>query len=95
VVYDGFDGRIGIMRNIVTTKVTQGGRIVIPAEMRKLLEIEVGESVNLEVDDDSLRISSSRAALRRLQNRLRKLVPEGVSLVDELIAERKREAENE
>jgi AbrB family looped-hinge helix DNA binding protein len=94
-MYNGVDRGIAIMRNIVTTKVTQGGRIVIPAEMRKQLEIEVGESVNLEMDDDSLRISSSRAALRRLQNRLRKLVPEGVSLVDELIAERKREAENE
>jgi AbrB family looped-hinge helix DNA binding protein len=83
------------MRHIVTTKVAHGGRIVIPAEIRKQLEIEVGENVNLEVENGSLRVTSSRAALRRLQDRLRKFVPEGVSLVDELIADRKEEAANE
>lgn len=83
------------MRQIVTTRVTQGGRIVIPAEIRRQLEIEVGENVNLEVEDGSLRITSSRAALHRLQRRFKKLVPDGVSLVDELIAERRRDAANE
>jgi AbrB family looped-hinge helix DNA binding protein len=81
--------------HIVKTKVTQGGRIVIPVEMRKQLGIEVGENVNLEMEDDSLRITTRQAALRRIQANLRKIVPEGVSLVDELIADRRKEAENE
>lgn len=80
---------------IIKTRVTQGGRIVIPAEMRKQLGIEIGENVNLELKSDSLKITTGQAALRRIQNSLKNLVPEGVSLVDELIDERRKEAENE
>ncbi|MEO7659955.1 MAG: AbrB/MazE/SpoVT family DNA-binding domain-containing protein [Pyrinomonadaceae bacterium] len=83
------------MKQTVKTKVTQGGRIVIPVEMRKQLGIEVGENVNLELDNGSLRITTRRAALGRIQASLRTIVPEGISLVDELIADRRREAENE
>lgn len=83
------------MRQIVTAKVAHGGRILIPAEIRRQLEMEIGENVNLEVENGSLRITSSRAALRRLQRRFKKLVPDGVSLVDELIAERRSDAANE
>jgi AbrB family looped-hinge helix DNA binding protein len=35
------------MQTIIKTKVNQGGRIVIPAEMRKHLGIEIGEEINL------------------------------------------------
>lgn len=80
---------------IVKTRVTQGGRIVIPADMRKRLGIEIGETVNIEETGDSFKVTTSRAALRRIQNSLKGRVPEGVSLVDELIADRRREAENE
>lgn len=85
------------MRNmqIVRTKVTQGGRIVIPADLRKQLGIEIGANVNLELQADSLKVSTGHAALRRIQNSLKGRIPEGVSLVDELIADRRREAENE
>jgi len=78
------------------TKVTDGGRVVIPAEIRKRTGIEIGETVNIEVDEDeSVRISSRKRALRRAQEEFRKRVPTGRSLVDELIAERRREAANE
>ena len=83
------------MREIVKTKVTQGGRIVIPAEMRRELGIEVGETVNLSVQDRSIRIISQREGIRRAQALVRKKVPKGISLVDELIADRRREAANE
>ena len=83
------------MRQIVTAKIAQGGRILIPAEMRRQLDMEIGENVNLEVENGSLKVTSSRAALSRLQRRLKKFVPEGVSLVDELIVERRRDAANE
>ena len=36
-----------------------------------------------------------QAAVRRAQDMLRQLVPEGVSLVDELIEDRRREVEEE
>ena len=81
---------------IVTTKMTEGGRIVIPAEMRRRLGFKVGETFTLEIDkDDSIRISSREQSLRRAQELFRKHVPEGVSVVDEFIAERRTEAEGE
>jgi AbrB family looped-hinge helix DNA binding protein len=83
------------MQTFVKTKVTQGGRIVIPAEMRKQLGIEIGEDVNLSMEDDSLRILTQKQSIRKAQELFRKFVPEGISIVDELIADRRKEAEND
>jgi len=80
---------------IVRTKVTQGGRVVIPADMRRKLGIEIGSEVNLTLDGNSVRILTQKESIRRAQALFRKLVPEDVSLADELIAERRREAANE
>jgi hypothetical protein len=41
------------------------------------------------------RVAAQREAVRRLQAKMRETVPEGRSLVDELIAERRAEAGNE
>lgn len=83
------------MGDVVRTKVTQGGRIVIPAEMRRRLGIEIGDDVSVAVDNGSLRIRTQKESIKRAQELVRKFVPEGVSLVDELIAERRREAADE
>jgi len=83
------------MENIVRTKVTQGGRIVIPADMRRRLGIEIGEDVSITLDGESLRILTQKESIKRAQALVRKFVPDGVSLVDELIADRRREAANE
>jgi AbrB family looped-hinge helix DNA binding protein len=78
--------------NAVRTKIGEGGRIVIPAAYRRALGLKVGDSVTLVLDDDQLRLTTRRAAIKRAQRILRQYVPEGVSLVDELIAERRGEA---
>ena len=83
------------MQTIIKTKVTQGGRIVIPAEMRKQLGIEIGEDVNLSLEEDSMRISTGKLALKRIRQIAQTVVNNGDSVVDELIAERRKEAENE
>lgn len=85
----------GIMGVNIRTRVTQGGRIVIPAEMRKQLGIEIGDDVSLSVQDGSVNISSSKSALERLRRLAQTVVKENVSVVDELIADRRRESENE
>ena len=79
----------------VRTKVTHGGRIVIPAEMRKQLGIEIGEDVNLSLEDGSVHISTSKNALERLRKLAQTVAEDNISVVDELIADRRREAENE
>ncbi len=71
------------------------GRIVIPVEMREALGIKPGDSVDISVKDYEVRISTMRSRIRRAQERARKYIPEGVSLSDELIAERREAAKNE
>ena len=76
-------------------KIGPGGRIVIPARFRDQLGVKPGDTVWLEVVDEQLRITSIRQAIRHAQDLVRQYVPEGVSLVDELIAERRAEAERD
>lgn len=83
--------------NIQKGKMVSGGRIQVPADVRKALELSDGDSLIMEVVDDELRIRSLNASIRRIQEMLKPYRPkEGEMLVsDELIADRRREAENE
>jgi AbrB family looped-hinge helix DNA binding protein len=71
------------------------GRIVIPASIREALGMDVGDSVVFRVKDDELLISTVRNRLRRAQEWARKVIPPGVSLADELSAERREAARHE
>ena len=79
----------------ISTKIGEGGRIVIPKGIRNAIGAEIGDSVTLSVENNSLQITTRKEALRRLQALVRKNVPPGVSLVDELIRERREEAARE
>ena len=46
-------------------------------------------------DDDEIKLVTPEATARKIQAAVRKFVPEGVSLVDELLKERRREAAHE
>ena len=76
-------------------KVANGGRFVVPQDVRRSLGIEVGQNVSYHVSDGQLVITTPQAALRRLQDLVKGSVPEGVSIVDELIRERREEAGRE
>ncbi len=72
-----------------------GGRVVIPAALREAMEVEEGDAILAWVEDGELHLLSPRVGARQAQAMLKGLLPEGVSLADELIAERRREAEAE
>lgn len=76
-------------------QVAPDGRVVIPAAYRSLLGIDGGGPVLLVREEGELRLLSRDAAVRRAQQMVAKYVPKKVSLVDELIAERRREAARE
>ena len=76
-------------------KIIDGGKLVIPAKSRRQLGIAVGDTVIVEVTEGELRVRSRNAALANARRMMRQLVPDGVSLVDELIAERRAEAARE
>jgi bifunctional DNA-binding transcriptional regulator/antitoxin component of YhaV-PrlF toxin-antitoxin module len=76
-------------------RIAPGGRVVIPADFRKALGVEIGDDMVMELTNGELRLRSFDAALKRVQEIVRKYVPEGVSLADELIRERREEAARE
>lgn len=79
----------------VRTRLNENGRIVIPAAIREAVGLKRGQDVVLWAEKGEVRISSPMARMRRAQEIVRKYVPEGISLADELIAERREEAARE
>ena len=70
------------------------GRIVIPAQFREALEIFPGEILIARVEDGRLVLEKREQILARLQDTFTQ-ASRGVSLVDELIADRREEARRE
>jgi AbrB family looped-hinge helix DNA binding protein len=83
------------MKRQSRARVSAGGRIVIPASFRKVLGINSGDEVVLRIKDDELRISTLKARIEHAQRLVRRHVKPGTSLVDELIADRRRAAARE
>ena len=79
----------------MTVRVADGGRIVIPAEVRERLGLKVGTDLVMTVTDDHVTLMNVKAARRRARRRVRRYVPPDVSLSEELMAERRKEAARE
>ena len=93
--YEGSRERSSARPLGLSVQVKEGGRLVLPAEIRAALGIDEGDTLVAQIKDDEVRLFTRDTALKRLQEYMRKLVPPGVSLVDELIAERRKEAQKE
>lgn len=70
------------------------GRLVIPAPLRRALNLMPGEQLVARQVGEGLLLERRATVERRLQERFR-CVPAGVSLVEELIRERRTEAAQE
>lgn len=77
------------------TKLEADGRVAIPQAFWWALGLKESDSVMISMDGDAIRLMSLPASIRRAQELVRRFVPEGVSLVDELLAERREEAKRE
>ena len=80
---------------MISMKMSEGGRVVIPVEIRRELGLKDGDTVMWELGDGEARLTTKAARIKRAQALVRKHVPAGVSLSAELIAERRREARRE
>lgn len=79
----------------VRVKISEGGRIVIPADFRRRLGVSIGDDVIVRLEDCTLRVFTVREGIRQAQEILRPYLPKDRSLADELIAERRAEAARE
>ena len=79
----------------VRTRMGEKGRLVIPAALREAMGMADGDVLDMRVVDGELRIATMRERLRRAQEHVKALVPPGVSLADELSAERREAAKYE
>jgi len=83
------------MKSEARMRINENGRVVIPAPFRKRLGINIGDELVLRIENDELRITTLKRNLERAQRLVRKHVKPGVSLVGELIRERREAARNE
>ena len=73
-----------------------GGRVLIPAAARAALGVQEGDVLVASMAAGELRLMSMATAVKRAQALVRQHLPVGSpSMVDELIAERRRENERE
>ena len=75
-------------------RIDRQGRIAIPAELRRSLDLRPGEELVARARDGQLVLEKREAIERRLLSWLSSIPPE-VSLVDELIADRREAARRE
>jgi len=79
----------------IALRIGPQGRLVIPAALRRELALAPGDTLMARVESRRLVLESREQILRRLREELRGAVPEGVSMVDELIAERREDARHD
>ena len=68
---------------------------MVPIKLRNALNIKVGDQVVMRLEKDSIRLIPVQQAVSLAQNVVRQYVPQGISLVDELIKARREEARGE
>ncbi len=76
-------------------KVDAAGRIIVPAEARSLLGIRPGDTLIVSYQADGLQVKTREQITRETQDYFCSLAPADRILSDELIQERRREAEAE
>ena len=80
------------MKKATRVRVDKNGEVRIPVSLRRAMGIHVGDEVLLRIEDDELRLSTLKRRIERAQRFVRQHVKPGMSMVDELIAERREAA---
>ena len=78
-----------------TVHVSSGGRVVIPAKLRKAIGLRTGDAVIIRLTKDGLVMTTPERAVRAAQSLVKEYVPGDQRLAEQLIAERRDEAKQE
>lgn len=77
------------------TEMHKSGRITIPVALRNEFGLTEGSKLIIRKENDEIKLVTQKQALEEARRLLRQYIPESVSLVDELINERRAEAARE
>lgn len=80
---------------MAVAKVSEGGRVVIPAELREKYGLGVGATVVWAEDEHGLTLSSHSASIRRAQAIVARYKRPGVDEVEEFLRDKRAEAQRE
>lgn len=75
-------------------KLIKGGKLVIPAELRRELGLSDGDTLVVEREGDSIVIKTGKQVLREIQADMKRLIMHPFT-VDDFLAERRAEAARE
>ena len=81
--------------NELTVSVAENGRVVLPAGLRRRLNVLRGGTIVIREEDGRLLLESVDDAIGRAQALIRKFAPDVTGVVDEFLSERRVEAERE
>jgi AbrB family looped-hinge helix DNA binding protein len=76
-------------------KLDTRGRVVVPAALRRALDLQPGDELIIRVEDGELRLSTRRQALARARRMIRRYIPNDEDLTQGLINDRRAAAEQE
>ena len=79
----------------VRLQLAENGRVVIPAHVRRELGVESGGEIILERRENGYHMTTRRQRIEEARKLMRRHIKPGVSLSDELIAERREAAKHE
>jgi AbrB family looped-hinge helix DNA binding protein len=75
-----------------TTTMSENGRILIPAAIRKAAGVKPKEALTVRVDEEGIHIQTRRQAIKRAQTLVRRITGGRTGLVAEFLRERREEA---
>ncbi|MBA4179490.1 MAG: AbrB family transcriptional regulator [Anaerolinea sp.] len=78
-----------------SVRLSKDGRIVLPAKVRRALELKSGDELLVRVEDGEILLMTRMQRIRRAQRMASPFVKDRPSLADELIAERREEPARE
>lgn len=79
----------------IRTHFPENGRIVIPANMRKALGVSANDEIIITLEEGSISIHKPIDKIVQIQKMIASCVPEGISLSEELIKERREESKKD
>jgi AbrB family looped-hinge helix DNA binding protein len=79
----------------IRLRLSENGRVVIPAQVRRALGVDAGDEIILQQEDNTFRLTTQQQRIAEARRNIRRYIKPGTRLVDELLAERREAAKHE